>query len=308
MSNAPTAKEIRLYCDGELSLPEAAAIELRLREHPQANALAGFEQDLKKRVATTLTGCPAAPAGLTDRIREALAGEVETVGPDTLTADLPAAPPAPHRAPHRAWWQAPLHANAFAVAASLVLVAGAVLFGIFGQPIDALRRQPLIDIASQAAAAVAAEHVVAVERLDGPVRAARYRTPQIAARELAGYLGEAGCVYDLSDLGYKFVGGDACEVPGCASGCHLIYMRTSGQPGLISLHVVPRSDRLQTHGTAGLNALPVPTDKIARDANCRMDVLVWNHGNRCYLLSVCIPNDAVRIALRMQEIQLANSP
>jgi anti-sigma factor RsiW len=304
MSNAPTAKEVRLYCDGELSPPEAAAIESKLRDHPQANALAGFEQDLKKRVATTLTDGPAPPAGLADQIREALAGEIDAVGAN-------ASQPAPHRAPHRAWWQAPLHANAFAVAASLVLVAGAVLFGIFGQPIDALRQQPLTDIASQAAAAVAAEHVFAVEKvktLDGPIRSARYRTPKDARRELAGYLGEAGCVYDLNDLGYKFVGGDTCVLPGCESGCHLIYKKTDGKPGLISLHVVPKPERMHTQGTSGLNALPLATDKIARDANCRMDVLVWNHGDRCYLLSVCIPDDAEQIALRMQETLLAGRP
>jgi anti-sigma factor RsiW len=305
MSNAPTAKEIRLYCDGELSPPEAAAIESKLRDHPQANALAGFEQDLKKRVATTLTDGSAPPAGLADQIREALAGEADTVGTN-------ASEPAPHRAnhptSHRAWWQAPLRANAFAVAASLVLVAGAVLFGIFGQPIDALRQQPLTDIASQAAAAVAAEHVVAVNKVDGPVRSARYRTLKDARRGLAGYLGEAGCVYDLSDLGYKFVGGDNCVVPGCESGCHLIYKRTRGEPGLISLHVVPIPGRIQPKGTAGLNALPLTTDKIARSANCRMDVLVWNHGDRFYLLSVCIPNDAEQIALRMQETQLEGRP
>ncbi len=69
MSNAPTAKEIRLFCDGELSLPEAAAIESKLRDHPRANALGDFERDLKKRVAMTLKDGSAPPAGLADRIR-----------------------------------------------------------------------------------------------------------------------------------------------------------------------------------------------------------------------------------------------
>ena len=307
MSNPPTAKEIRLFCDGELSLPEAAAIELKLRDHPRANALGDFERDLKKRVATTLKDGSAPPAGLADRIREALAArgnvadEVDAVGRIGPSSDAPA----PHRAPHRAWWKAPLHANAFAVAACLVLVAGAVLFGIFGQPIDAYRRPQLTDIASEVAAAVAAEHVVAANRVNGPVQTARYRTPEDAGRELAGYLGEAGCVYDLRDMGYKFVGGDICEVPQCERGCHLIYQRTGGKPGLISLHVVPKSVGLQIQGTAGLAALPLPTDKIAKDANCQMDVLVWNHGNHCYLLSVCIRRDAEQIARRMQRTLLA---
>ena len=309
MSNAPTAKEIRLFCDGELSLPEAAAIESKLRDHPQASALDNFERDLKQRVATTLKDGSAAPAGLADRIREALAAagdvadEVDAVGRIGPSSDAPA----PRRAPHRAWWQSPLRANAFAVAACLVLVAGAVLFGIFGQPIDALHRPPLVDVASEAAAAVAAEHVIAVTRVDGPLQTARYRTREDAGRELAVYLGEAGCVYDLSEMGYTFVGGDTCEVPACERGCHLIYRRTD-RSGLISLHVVPRSVGLQTRGTAGLDVLPLPTDKIPRDANCQMDVLVWNYGDRCYLLSVCVRRDAQKIALRMQQALLAGSP
>jgi len=303
MSNPPTAKEIRLFCDGELSLPEAAAIESKLREHPQANALGDFERDLKQRVATALKDGSAPPAGLADRVREALAAgggvadEADSVGRIGPPSDAPA--------PHRAWWKAPLHANAFAVAASLVLVAGAVLFGIFGQPIDAYRPPAMIDI-SEAAAAVAAEHMGT--RAGGQGRASRYSTPEDAGRGLAGYLGKAGCVYDLRDLGYKFVGGDTCEVPPCEPGCHLIYRGTGAKKGVISLHVVPRSEGLQTRGTVGLNVLPLPTDKIARDANCQMDVLVWNHGDRCYLLSVCIRQDAEDIALRMQKALLAGSP
>ena len=313
MSNPPTAKEIRLFCDGELSLPEAAAIELKLREHAEAGSHADFERALKTRVATVLSDGSAPPTGLAQRVRETLAGDgpsagdAEAVGPvGRIVPPQPTQEPAPTS--HGAWWKAPLHANSFAVAATLVLVAGAVLFGIFGQDIDSVRRQRAIDVTAVAAAAVAAEHVVAVTRVDGPVQTARYRTPQDAGRELAGYLGEAGCVYDLRDLGYRFVGGDTCEVPQCERGCHLIYRRTGGQPGLISLHVVPQSVGLQTQGTAGLDVLPLPTDKIARDANCQMDVLVWNHGDRCYLLSVCVGRDAEKIALRMQQALLASSP
>ena len=86
----------------------------------------------------------------------------------------------------------------------------------------------------------------------------------------------------------------------------LLYRQTAGQ-GLISLHVVPKPVGLQTQGTVGLNVLPLPTDKIAMDANCQMDVLVWNHGDRCYLLSVCVPRDAQQIALRMQKALIAGS-
>ncbi len=104
MSNAPTAKEIRLFCDGELSPPEAAAIESRLRDHPRANALGDFERDLKKRVATTLKDGSAPPAGLADRIREGLAAQGNVAGEVDTPAPYRIPDRTPHRAPHRAWW------------------------------------------------------------------------------------------------------------------------------------------------------------------------------------------------------------
>lgn len=302
MSTAPTASEIRLLCDGELSLPEAAAIEAKLREHPDAADMAGFDRELRKHVATVMKAGPPVPSGLADRIRAAIAVEADADTEPVVVARI--APPSGTPA-HRAWWKAPLHANAFAVTASLVLVAGAVLFGIFGQPIDSWRRGPVLDLAAEAAAAVAGEHMVA---LGGPTNLARYETPEMAARELAPFLGDGGCVYDLDDMGYRFVGGDTCDVPGCDRGCHLLYEHGSGQPGLVSLHIVPRPTQAELLGTSGLDDLPLPTDKIPRGTNCPMDVLVWNYGDRCYLLSACISRDAERIALRMQQKLLSARP
>ena len=310
MSNPLTTRKIRLYCDGELPPDEAASVARMLPEEPELGALADFERRLRQQVSEVLkTGSPP-PPDLADRIRQALAAQDDTPGWDTETpAAQPAAakvagrirPPAEQPGPHRPRWQPPVQANAFAVAASLVLVVGAVLFGIFGQDIDTVRGSR-VDIAVETAVAVAGEHVTAVS---GPARAARYDTPQLAADGLDEYLGTAGCVYDLTDLGYTFVGGDTCDVPHCDRGCHLVYRRTGSQLGMVTLHVLPEPKGLHLQGTAGIANFPIVTDVIGRNLNCPMDVLVWSHGDRYYLLSVCVPQHAEQIALRMQRALLA---
>jgi hypothetical protein len=300
MSKAPTTRKIREYCDGELTEQEAASVARTLGENPELEAIADFERRLRQEVSEALSET-APPSELADSIRQALAAENDSPGWESETPATRPAVVVPHK-PLRWTWRAPVQANAFAVAASLVLVVGAVLFGIFGQSIDSWRSGTL-DIAVEAAGAVAGEHVEAVR---GPMRAPRYDTPDQASEGLAQYLGSAGCVYDLSDLGYTFVGGDTCDVPHCQRGCHLVYKRTGGQPrGMITLHVLPEPRNLQIQGTAGLKKFPMATDVIGQNQGCPMDVLIWSYGKRCYLLSVCIAQDAEQIAVRMQEKLLA---
>ncbi len=300
MNNAPTAREIRLFCDGELSPQEAEAIEAKLREQTEPRAHAEFERRLRERIGAVLKAPSAPPADLADRIREA------------LSSDVVAADPVAQPTRHRSWWQGTTHANAFAVAASLVLVVGAVLFGIFGPEIDS-RPGPgtpgTTEIVAEAAAAVAREHLTRADRsAAGGAGSARFRTRELAAGGLAEYLGEAGGVYDLSDLGYAFLGGDICDVPHCDRGCHLIYRRAGNGQGLVTLHVVPRPRHLESQGSPHLQVYPIQTDKIARNQDCPKDVLVWSHGEHCYMLVVCVAQDTEKVALRMQRALLARTP
>ena len=309
MSNAPTAREIRLFCDGELPPQEAAVVEAKLREHAEPRARAEFERRLRERVGAVLKAGSAPPAGLADRIREAMTSEEAWASRDPQAGIIGTIePPSAEPAPHRAWWRGPTRANAYAVAASVVLVAGAVLFGIFGRPIDSWPGRGTIDVAAEAAAAVASEHVMTANSPAGPAHSARYRTRDQAASGLTEYLGAAGLVYDLSDLGYAFLGGDTCDVPRCERGCHLIYRRTGDGPGLVTLHVVPRPRQFELHGSPGLQTFPILTDKITRNQDCPKDVLVWSHGEHCYMLVVSVAQDAEKIALRMQQTLLAGAP
>ncbi len=309
MNNAPTAREIRLFCDGELSPQEAEAIEAKLREQTEPRAHAEFERRLRERIGAVLKAGPAPPADLAHRIREALASDAAAANQDTQPANAGRIePPSAAHALHRAWWRSPTHANAFAVAASLTLVAGAVLFGIFGPEIDSRPVRGTIDIVAEAAAAVAQEHELTADDSAAAARSARFGTRELAAVELAEYLGGIGGVYDLTDLGYEFLGGDICSVPQCARGCHLIHRRISNERGLVTLHVVPRPQDLELHGSPDLQNFPILTDKIARNQDCPKDVLLWSHGIHCYMLVVSVPEDTERVAVRMQQTLLDRSP
>lgn len=280
--NGSTSKHIRMYCDGELGPDEAARLEREILADPSRRAGVEFERKLRDRVRDVLRDEPV-PAGLSDRVR-ALAGEAR---------DPAAATPSQTR--RRSWWQGPQRANVFAVAASLALVAGAVIFGVFGRPIDAWR--PVVfDAATAAAAAVAGEHADSATRGSALTRALPFATRDAATAGLAGPLG-GSAVADLEDLGYTFVGGAPCKVPRCELGCHLVYRRT-GDRALIFLHVVP--EKFAVRGESVSSHLPIPTDVVSRGPTCRMDVLIWNHGERSYLLTACAAQDLEMIAKRFQ--------
>ena len=182
MSKAVTTRKIREYCDGELTPQEAASVAEKLAQDAELGAFAEFERRLQEQVSAVLKTDSAPPSDLADRVRQALAAEAETPGWDAETPAIQTA----RRFP-RLKWRAPVQANAFAVAATMVLVVGAVLFGIFGQSIDSWRGSR-VDIALDVAGAVAGEHVAAVK--SGPMRVPLYDTPDLAAEGLAQYLAE----------------------------------------------------------------------------------------------------------------------
>ncbi len=298
MSDTPTSSTIRQYCDGELPPDKARCVEAQLSEHPEAAPLVEFERKLQEHVSEVIRGhCPSAPPQLRDRVRTRIAEAAatgETTGED--------------RGGAAAWWREPLRANVFAVAACLVLVAGAVLFGIFGRPIDSFRQRGLLDVASEAAAAVAAEHVNIVWSPQQPESSGLMPAPSAdAAREVAELLGRPA-VFDLTDVGYEFFGGGACIVPHCEGGCHLNYRRIGDRPGLASLHVVHDRGQFGLAGRGATLRLPLAYDLVPQGPSCQKDVVVFSHAGRTYLLVVCLSEDVEKVARRIQESLIAGGP
>ncbi|MHC4211617.1 MAG: anti-sigma factor family protein [Planctomycetota bacterium] len=312
MSEPLTPMTIRLYCDGELPAEEARRVEEQLQQDPQFSARLEFEQQLKEHVDRMMRadGVPL-PAGLADRVRQTLAEggvtsrDPSAEGPRAVAGRIDAEPKPADGS--RAWWRGPNRANTFAVAACLALVAGAILFGIFGPPIDSLRVTDRTDAALEAAAAVAGEHVMTTSGLAKVVEKARFHTPDEAGRGLGPFLGTPLEVFDLTDLGFEFVAGDPCEVPHCDRACHLIYKRSQGAPGLVSLHIAPDRGQFPVGGIAD-PGLPLATDVIPKGPACQKDVLLWTHGGRSYLLVVCVSVDIRTIAAQIQDALLAGEP
>jgi anti-sigma factor RsiW len=312
MSEPPPAKTIRLYCDGELPEQEAARFEQALQRDPHLKALVEFERHLREHAGAVLRDeCPSAPSGLAERVRAGLAGADagQSADDDARRAVAGRIGEAPGTRPaRRRWWSGPHRANVFAVAASLALVAGAVLFGIFGRPIDDWTR-PSADVAATAAAAAAAAAGEHLEMRANPavvLSHLTYRTPGDARQGLAPYLGRHATVFDLSDLGYEFLGGGTCDLPQCERGCHLFYARTGQRPGLVTLHIVPNGPESGAEGTPFPKKLPLPTDIILpKDPACRKDVLVWTYKGFSFLLVVCLDEDVEKVAKRIQQTLLA---
>ena len=282
-------QSIRQFCDGELGPDETARVEQQVRADPALKARVEFERKLRDRVDSILdTECPADLRGC---VKAAMA---EAAEPRPLVV----ARAMRSMRSMRSRWREPARANVFAVAASLALVAGAVLFGIFGRPIDTWRGPAPTDIASsEVTAAVAGEHFNLASdpvSLDAHLE---FKTPERAGAELSGYLEQ---VFNLSDLGYEFAGGQTCRVPRCEKGCHLFYKRIGKPPGIVSLHIVPDGGLFQGKGAPSLNRLPIATDIFPENSRCQKDVLVWSHGNRSYMLVVCRPQDVEKVARRMQ--------
>jgi anti-sigma factor RsiW len=283
MSEQATAKTIRLLLDGELPDAEAREAEQKVQADPRLARGVEFERNLRRRVRAVLQGEPVPPE-LADRVRKAMAGDAE---PMPATA-------------RRSWWRSPNRANVFAVAASLGLVLGAVLFGILGPQIDTLRAPVAPGVVVEAARAAAGEHVmVATGGGTGP--ALPIHAPDEIERALAPYLDPASRIIDLSDLGYEIMAGTPCALPNCEQGCHLFYRKTGGQPGLVSLHVVPDRGQCDSLRDAFGGELPLHTGVVPQGRGCQKDVLVWSYRGRTYMLVVCIPRDVEVVVQRMQE-------
>lgn len=286
MNDGSMINLIRLYCDGELDQEQVRQVEQHLQEHPEDRKLLESERLLRERIGAVMKdACSSAPADLSQQIRERLDD----------------AEPAGYSFAH--WFRDPRRANVFAVAASLFLVAGAVLFGIFGPPIDRqLGMQVAPEQAIEAAASVAYEHVAATTNREPISRMIAYDSRTEAKLALEQYLKTSLRVFDLQAAGYDFVGAKKCKVPHCERSCHFLYRRKGGGPGMVSLHVVPDLGQFELGEGESLNGeLPWASARFPRNPDCPQDVIMFSDGKLAYLVVACIRDDAEKVVRVMQE-------
>lgn len=234
MTDSITSSLIRRYVDGELGPEEIAALEVRINSDAEIGAQVQFEQNLRDRVSIAIES-PASqmPAGLADRIRAALdeSGDEQEAEPPVpvivgrIGSDVPVEPSAEARTQR---WMLPQRANVLAIAATLVIVAGAVVVSIFAPPIGADMR---VKATADAVKFIAENHGACSHDEAYLAKEAPYRDALEAQEELSRHMGPEMRIFNLAGLPdvYEFVGGGKCEVPGGKNSCHLIYQRAPSE-------------------------------------------------------------------------------
>ena len=147
MGSHPSAKLIRLYCDGELSPEQVADFEKQLLADPGAKRAVTEQIEVERRLrgcvdSAIKSHCPCAPKDLDLRIKVLFSQVNETSGDVVGRIGR-----------EQTRQRLPQRANIFAIAATLALIAGAVLFGIFGRTIDETVAPPVDLVASAAISA-----------------------------------------------------------------------------------------------------------------------------------------------------------
>ena len=239
--------------------------------------------------------CECAPKSLCECIRKACA---------QASADVSAKPAHRSAAPPRSasglgWlFRGPARANVFAVAATLMLVAGAILFGIFGRSIDDVPRLTTADLVSRAAVAASGQHD---ECTSGKMTTPE-QTRTLAQTQLTSYLkvDPPIQVFDFDDLGYKFIGSNACDMRLPERCGQLVYKST--KPGehtpMVSVFIVPN------RGECGkmCNGGDLSRWSAAEAAvKCNHRVMYSNDRRLIYFLVCCNENDLDALSQRIAQ-------
>jgi len=298
MSNHSITNLIRQYCDGELNDEQIAQVQKHLQAHPEDQAIIESERKLRKRIeAVVKADCPHAPAGLVDQIKSEFTKQ--SVSSDSEEETYAYSP--------RSWSFGPNKANVFAVAASIALVVGAVLFGIFGNPID---RRNAVDV-SQTTAAIEAAESVGLEHIKlatnrGSLDALMGCSSCDDAR--SAYCRQLGSEdipkIDLSAAGYEFKNGMECAVPHCETSYHLIFSKSEGM-GLVSIHIARDTRNLNLDAgepfdgkTRFKTSRFYLNRKIMGQSPC---VIAFRDDEIMYLVMACISSDTEQVIDLIQD-------
>ena len=297
MSDVPTARMIRLYCDGELSAEEAEKLEEQLRRDAEQQGRVDFERRLREHVDEAIkSSCGCVPSGLAERIRERLAaaGEQE-------------AEAAPDRFSIAAWLQGPRRVNTFAVAACLALVAGAILFGIFGSPIDTWSRPQPADLAAKVIPFVSGEHVRCADSAVSRAAKATFRVASEVGEQLTNWLAApvraVPLTNSLHEVGWNFLGGGYCGVPVRDPSGHLIFTRDDrpGGPIMLSVFVLPDDGRYAILENRLIVPLaPGQWHELNADERFSREVWVFSDGKLIYLMVACRPSEMAEAAAALE--------
>lgn len=284
---------LRLSADGELNPADQANVKQALvGKNASLGRMIENEKKLRDAVARSM-GPAHAPESLHAQIMRTMAetpvdasesreviGRIDRDGATVIGE-------------RRSWllrvFSSPQRASFAAVAAVLALVAGAVLFGIYGRSIDDVPVQQGVDVVGNVAQYIDKEHGECTTSLEHVQKQSTFQTLKEAEVGLTEALGAPVQAFDLSDLGYEFVGAGQCNVPlGEQPSGHLMYRKSvNGNPGpMVSVFVAPVRGCCK-----GICSGLQPGDWAAAKASCKRRVLYSTNGKLVYFLVCCDDRD-----------------
>jgi anti-sigma factor RsiW len=243
MSEQNNLNLIRRYVDGELDAEQAANIEQRLESDAQLRARVHFEHLLRQRVDAVMRRETAAPPGLAERISAALSETSTDPQPEVVVGRVDSSGAVAGRG-KRSRRIGPSSMSVLAIAAALILIAGAIVFSIFGPQIpDASDPTVSSNLVTETARFVENVHIRCESDPKTLADVSPWQTREEAEDRLTDHLGDGQVsVLDLSALGYEFIGAGKCRVPGPVPSGHFFHKRpgAGGQgASMVSLYVVP---------------------------------------------------------------------
>jgi anti-sigma factor RsiW len=298
MGSHPSANLIRLYCDGELSPEQTSDFEQRLEANPGLKAVVVEQLEIERRMrgcvgSAIKSHCPCAPKDLDQRIKVLFSQVTDLGEPEPEVVGRIGAN---GREYSRA--RLPNRANVFAVAATLALIAGAVLFGIFGRTIDETAAPP-VDLVARAAIS-ASEHHDSIAS-DEKAQKECATVAEVASERLTQWMGVPVEVFDLKEVGYEFVGAEHCEITLPDRTAHLVYKSTTAdaRKPMVSIFIVPYSGKC-----GGLcQNMEVATWVCAAKGKCRHNVLYSTDKKLVYFLVCCNESDLGMLTRKLSQKQ-----
>jgi len=271
---------LRAMSDGELSPEEAQAVTRLAEEDPSIAARIEFDRRLRAAVARVSGNAPI-PADLKARVKSAMARA------DVLR------PTARERVSH--WFRGPSRASWLAVAASIAVVAGAILFGIYGRPIDHQPGTGVVEapgVPPEFLAAVAREHFSCTVELKQKRNPCKYRDR--AGAETCFCERFAPSRVHLVDLsvtaGYEFRGADRVELVGGGTAIRQFYERMpsrSPSKAMASIFIMRGPEEI----AAELPDIALGEWRRFEDPLSRCELMASTDGLFVYLLCCCDERD-----------------
>ena len=285
---------IRQYVDGEFSAEQTAEFERIMSQRLDLQHAVEFERQLRGSVGRVMAETRAAPAELHDVVVRGL-DELDQSGDAAAMMVETNAPAVIGRVggdqAERGVLANPIRANIFAVAASLALVAGAILFGLLVPQIDNWGRRDSVPVSQMEAPAWFSKQHCTSAAMGGRMVAGikPFTTIETAQSGLSTMLGRPVTVFDLGEVGYELEWAAPCKV--CEEDeritGRMMYKRcVEGLPTVYaSVFIVPVEYGI------GADANAQEWETAATLEECRTKVVRHRADGFVYYLTACDPRD-----------------